>query len=89
MVLTHLNITQHELIGLRVRIIHSDNPSQIGIEGAVVDETRNTLTIRDKGKVKKVLKSQIKMEIEINDAVVEVDGKVLLKRPEERVKRKK
>lgn len=89
MALNHHNIKQHELIGLEVRIIHATNPSQIGMRGVIVDESQNTLTLRENGKLKKVLKPQIKMEVEVGDGVVEIDGKVLVGRPEERIKRKK
>ena len=35
----------HELIGLPVRVTDSTDPTRIGIEGRVVDETTNTLRI--------------------------------------------
>jgi len=34
-----------EWIGLHVRIIGSPNPNNIGVDGEIVDETLNTITI--------------------------------------------
>jgi ribonuclease P protein subunit POP4 len=39
------NLMYHNLVGRRARIISSTDPTQIGLEGNVVDETAHTLTI--------------------------------------------
>ncbi len=39
------NIVLHELIGLKVRVMESQDRSRKGINGVVVDETKNTLVI--------------------------------------------
>lgn len=38
-------IARQELIGLDIVVEQSSNPSQVGIRGLVVDETRNTFLI--------------------------------------------
>ena len=43
--LTPKNLVKHELIGLKVKVTISTNKKQEGLEGIVVDETRNTLII--------------------------------------------
>jgi len=47
-----------ELIGSRVRIIEAKNSSLIGIDGKVIDETKNTITIENEKK-RKIIKSHI------------------------------
>ncbi len=46
MKLTPHNIIHHELIGLDTKVVESTNSSLIGIEGRIIDETKNMLTIR-------------------------------------------
>lgn len=45
MKLTPQNIIYHELIGIGTKVVDSTNSSLIGIEGRIVDETRNMVTI--------------------------------------------
>ncbi len=45
MPLTPETLPRHELNGLPVRVVDSDDPSRIGIEGRVVIETTNTVSI--------------------------------------------
>ena len=45
------NIFYHELIGLELKVVDSSNPSLIGLEGTVIDETKKTLRIEVKEKV--------------------------------------
>ena len=46
----------HELIGQEIEIIDSTNKSELGLQGKVVDETKNILTISHEGNVKKLIK---------------------------------
>ncbi|WP_254545272.1 ribonuclease P protein component 1 [Halomarina pelagica] len=43
--LTAETLPRHELIGLRVRVVESTDPTLVGVEGEVVMETTNTLTV--------------------------------------------
>jgi ribonuclease P protein subunit POP4 len=85
---TH-EILQGEFIGLRVKVTKSANSSHVGILGTIVDETRNTFVIREEEKKRIVAKNQAVLEITLPDsAVVEIDGKYLVGRPEDRLKRR-
>ena len=72
-----------ELIGVRTRIISSQNKSAIGAEGKIIDETRNTITIETKNGRKKFIKKQHTFEINGE----EVPGTMLAGRSDERLKR--
>jgi ribonuclease P protein subunit POP4 len=49
MPLTPETLPRHELAGLRVRVAAADNPDLVGIEGTVVAETTQTLTVEEEG----------------------------------------
>ena len=87
--ITPENIVRHELIGLPVKIIKSTNPSNVGIEGKVIDESRNTITIQTKKGKRNFVKEQCTFSFELPDGErVSVDGRVLVARPEDRIKKK-
>jgi ribonuclease P protein subunit POP4 len=81
-------IVQSELIGLKAKVVKSSNPSYVGISGVVVDETRNTLVIRQDNRDRAVVKDQVVFQFTLSDGtVMEVEGGVILGRPEDRVKK--
>ncbi|MGC8812653.1 MAG: ribonuclease P protein component 1 [Candidatus Aenigmatarchaeota archaeon] len=83
------NLVRHELIGLEVKIKESTDPTLKNLKGRVIDETYNTLKIEVKGKEKVIPKSNcIFIFILPNKTKVQVDGKVLVARPEDRIKKK-
>ncbi|MFQ5648100.1 MAG: ribonuclease P protein component 1 [Candidatus Aenigmatarchaeota archaeon] len=83
------NLVRHELIGLRARITRAENKQLIGTEGRVVDESRNTLTLETAGKEKSFAKAGCTFEFRIPSGQrVRVDGKLLVARPEDRIKKK-
>ncbi len=83
------SIVQHEFIGLETNVIKSSNPHVVGITGRVVDETRNTLTILHNGERKVVIKDTAVFDFVMPDGtVVELDGKVIMGRPEDRIKKR-
>jgi len=87
--ITPENLVRHELIGLHVRIIKAKNSQIVGIKGRVVDESRNTLTFEVKGKEKVFPKDECIFEFRLPSGVrVRVDGKLLVSRPENRIKKK-
>lgn len=89
MMITPENLIRHELIGLQVKITESKNKANIGIEGRVVDETRNTLTIETKSGRKNFMKEQCFFSFLLpGGEKVNVDGRVLVARPEDRIKKK-
>jgi len=83
------NIVRHELIGLEVEVSRSSNPSQIGIKGRVIDETQKTIKIETTKGEKILAKENLILIFTIPDGrKVEVDGKLLVGRPEDRIKKK-
>ncbi len=88
MPITPRNILRHELIGLEARVIRDSNPSNVSISGKVIDETRNTLVIRHGEKAKMIAKKDAVFLLRLPERDVEVEGRALVGRPENRVKRK-
>lgn len=91
--ITSKNIFYHELIGLYCEVIESSNKSLIGISGKVVDETKNTVLIEkiceDGVKEKLIPKSVSIFHFRLpNGNWVEIHGKILVSRPEDRIKKK-
>jgi len=82
------NVTRYELIGLDARISGANNKSQNRIKGLITAETRNTLTISCGKKEKTVAKESASFIFNLGDTSVEVEGKTLIGRPEDRVKKK-
>lgn len=85
--MTRRTIAMHELIGLKVKVVKSSHPGLIGIEGYVIDETRNTLTILGE-RVWVVPKNVAEFEFEIDDKKIRINGEELIGRPEMRLKKR-
>lgn len=81
------SILKHELIGRDVKIVNSENRNLIGLNGRIVDETRNMLMVECNGIMKKLIKSQVILKMKQGDHDYEVNGKLLVNRPEDRIKR--
>jgi ribonuclease P protein subunit POP4 len=82
MVVNLTKIIRRELIGLFVKVVSSTNPEQKGIKGKIVDETKSTILIELDGKKRRIMKSNVELEIEGNL----VQGTKLVARPEDRIK---
>ncbi len=79
---------QSEFIGLNAEVVKSTNPCSVGIKGKVTNETRNTLSIHQAGKDKTITKNTSTFQLATHDGtIVEVDGKIIIGRPEDRVKK--
>lgn len=89
MPITPKNLVRHELIGLEVKIKESTDPTLKNLKGRVIDETYNTFKI-EVGKKEKIIpkKDCIFIFILPNKTKVQVDGKLLVGRPEDRIKKK-
>lgn len=87
------DVLKYELIGLDVEIKDSKNESLIGLRGKIVDETKNTVLIETgrgkKKRTKKVLKEQASFTLQIGSKKIQVEGSLLLGRPEERLKKRR
>jgi len=88
--ITPQNIFRHELVGLEVVVVKSTHQDLIGIKGQVVDETRNTIKVEDsKGCEKLIPKKVATFRFTLpENAVVELDGRIIVARPEDRIKKK-
>jgi len=89
MPITPHNLVRHELIGLRVEVKDSTNKAQIGLKGTVIDETYKTLKIETKKGEKVIPKETTIFIFALQDKTrVQVDGKLIVGRPEDRIKKK-
>ena len=87
--ITPKNLIRHELIGLEVKIKSSTDPTLKGVKGKVVDETYNMLVIETSKKEIKVPKKNCVFVFTLPSKLkVQVDGKLLVGRPEDRIKKK-
>lgn len=83
------DVLRQEFVGLDAKVVKSSNPSQTGISGKIIKETRNTLVILHKNVEKTVIKDVVVFHFIMPDGtVVEVDGKVIVGRPENRLKKR-
>jgi len=82
------NLLRHELIGLSVAVADSPDQNLVGKTGTVVDETQNMVAIEEDGEVKSLQKSAVVLRVTLPDGEeVQVDGKKLVARPEDRIKK--
>lgn len=89
MPITPQNLVRHELIFLAVKVVESSDPSQKGLRGKVIDESYNTLKIETKNGERILIKENCVFVFTLPDKTkVEVDGKLLVSRPEDRIKKK-
>ncbi len=88
MKLTPQNIIYNELIGLDTKVVESTNKSLIGIEGKIIDETKNILTVQTDVQEKKIPKSCSSFIFTIPQLKLKVDGRLLLSQPENRIQTK-
>lgn len=79
-------IIRHELIGKQAEVHDATNKANVGIKGKIVDETHSTITLNTEKGEKRLIKSEITIDIEIDGRKVRVDGKLLEGRAEERIK---
>jgi len=81
-------IIRHELIGTQAKVAKSTHSGYVGMSGRIVDETRNTFTVMQEGKKRIVIKDSSVFHFSFPDGtVVEIDGKLLTGRPEDRLKK--
>ena len=82
------DVIRCEFIGTEAEVSESTHPGYVGISGKIIDETRNTLTILHDGKRKIVVKNSAVFHFKFSDGtIVEIDGKILVGRPEDRLKK--
>ncbi|MEM5798377.1 MAG: ribonuclease P protein subunit [Candidatus Aenigmatarchaeota archaeon] len=81
-------IAKTEFIGMSIKVVESTNPQWVGIEGRIVDETKNMFSIDAKGKIIKIPKENCVFEFKVGKRWIKINGKVLLIRPEDRIKKR-
>jgi ribonuclease P protein subunit POP4 len=82
-------LIRYELTGTEAKVYKSKHSGYIGFSGKVIDETRNSFTIIHEGKRKTVLKEPAVFHFKFPDGtIVEIDGKILVGRPEDRLKKR-
>jgi len=80
-------ILKEELIGLDTEVINAKNKTLIGIKGTIIDETKSTLIIETPKGIKKILKEQVTLKLPYKNKKLLVEGKLLIGRPYERLKK--
>ena len=82
------DIIRDEFIGTDARVAESRHADYVGASGKVVNETKNTFTIMQAEKTKQIIKEAAIFRFKFSDGtVVEIDGKLLVGRPEDRLKK--
>jgi ribonuclease P protein subunit POP4 len=83
------SVVQYEFIGLEAKVVKNLNSNVVGITGKVINETRNTLTILHAGKRKVIIKDTSIFDFVMPDGtIIEIDGKAIMGRPEDRIKKR-
>ena len=81
-----MNVYNDNWLGKQLKVISSNDETLVGREGLVIDETRNTLTVREQNKSIKIGKASIKFTID--DSNIIIDGANVGQRPENRTHKK-
>lgn len=82
------NVIREEFIGTIGAVADSPHSGYLGIQGQVLRETRNTFLIQQNNEKKTVIKDQAVFQFTFsNGTVVEIDGKLLVGKPEDRLKK--
>ena len=85
---TYWNIVFHTLTGLRARILSTTDPTLQGVEGVVVEESKNSIVIEVNGRRVRVLKAKTIFLFQLPGGEwVWVRGEEITGSPAERVKR--
>lgn len=82
-------VLQDILVGKKAVIVKSRNPSYLNLSGTIIDETKETITIDDGVKRRMIIKRGTIFHVTLPDGtVLEIDGNMLVGRPEDRIKRR-
>ena len=82
------DVIRGEFIGTEAKIAESSHAGYLGLSGEVINETKNTFTLLHAGEAKSVVKDAVVFHFKFSDGpIVEIDGKLLAGRPEDRLKK--
>ncbi len=83
-------VAKGELVGLPVEVVESPDAGIVGLTGRVVDETLRTLTIRrSDGREMQLAKAACTFRFQSEQGAVDVPGRAIEFRPEDRTKKVK
>ena len=83
------DITRHEFIGTEVKVAGNNQSTFLGNFERIIDETRKTFTVSHQGKKRMVIKDSNIFHFRFsNGAIVEIEGKLLTGKPEDRLKKR-
>jgi len=80
-------ILKEELIGLETEVLEAKNKSLQGLKGRIIDETKFTFKLETARGIKTILKEQVTLKLPHKGKNLAVQGKLLIGRPYERLKR--
>ena len=82
------NILRHELVGLNAKIVSAAHKGY-ECNGVIIGETKNTIKVRTESSIKTVPKDCIELELNLpGGEIVRLDGRLIISRPEDRIKKK-
>jgi ribonuclease P protein subunit POP4 len=83
-----LEVVRNGFIGTEAKVAKSRHRNYVGACGRIVDETRNTFTLVEGEKKRIIVKESAVFHFRFSDdTVVEIDGRLLTGRPEDRLKK--
>ena len=74
-----------EFIGLKVKVVRSSGKDFQGLEGRIIDETKNTFVLKTSKGIKTIPKNGCLLFFP--ESGVKADGSILVSRPEDRTKK--
>ncbi|MFP4111631.1 MAG: ribonuclease P component 1 family protein [Candidatus Woesearchaeota archaeon] len=81
------NLDKSEFIGKKIKIFDSKNKTFKDLEGKIVDETKETIRLKlVDDRVITIFKKEIKFALDCCEKNAIIDGKNIIKRPEDRIK---
>ncbi len=81
-------LARSELIGLDTEVIESENRFNRGLKGKIIDETKNMFIVKTEEGRKSIIKDQCVFEFKLKEKNIQINGKSLTTRPEERIKQR-
>jgi len=78
---------KEEFIGCPVIIEHCTDPTWIGKNGIIVDETQHLFLIEIKNSIKKIEKKTAIFQVTLPDKTIRINGSKIIYRPEDRIKK--
>ena len=86
--ITSQNVIAHELIGIDVEVLESNDPSLKNMYGKIMYETKNMLVLRVDKEMKMIPKKVTKLALKLPGNIrCLISGSDLVGRPEDRIQR--